>query len=106
MNKFNKVNRKNYKTLAMNNNNASNYIQNIEWNRQIDDTFGVTFDDPDGERIIGGMKYYIHHNRERTRLVIHTRQLSQYSNALLFSMAATIREHFIEIGESYEAICY
>lgn len=85
---------------------CSNYIQNIEGNRQIDDTFGVTFDDPDGERIIGGMKYYIHHSRDRKRLVIHTRQLSQYSNELLFSMAATIREHFIKIGESYEAICY
>ncbi len=85
---------------------CSYYIHNTEGDWQINNTFGVTFDEPDGKRIIGGMKYYIHHSKDRKRLVIHTRQLSQYSNELLRSMANTIRKHFKEIGESYEAICY
>lgn len=83
------------------------YIHNDK-DRQIDDTFGVTFDLPDGKHEYSkGKWFYTHHSRpDRKRLVIHTIQLSQYSEELLRGMAEVINTHFNEIGESYEAICY
>lgn len=86
---------------------CSHYIQNGEDNWQINETFDVTFDLTDGaHKYTKGMSFYTHHNADRSRLVIHTRQLSQYSDALLRGMAGEIQKHFNEIGESYEAVCY
>lgn len=83
------------------------YIHNIEGDRQIDNTFDVTFDLPDGKhQSPTGMCFYTHHSSDRRRLVIHTRQLSQHSDELLRGMAEVIKDHFSKIGESYEAICY
>jgi len=83
------------------------YIHNIEGDWQIDNTFDVTFDLPDGKHEYSrGMCFYTHHSPDRRRLVIHTRQLSQHSDELLSGMAKVIKDHFYEIGESFEAICY
>jgi hypothetical protein len=84
------------------------YIHNLGDDRQIDDTFGVTFDLPDGKyEYSRGKWFYTHHSRpDRKRLVIHTIQLSQYSEDLLRGMAKVIKDHLNDIGESYEAICY
>ena len=84
------------------------YIHNIDGDRQIDDTFRVTFDLTDGKHEYSkGKWFYTHHSRpDRKRLVIHTIQLSQYSEDLLRGMADVIKDHLDKIGESYEAICY
>ncbi len=84
------------------------YIHNIDKDRQIDDTFRVTFDGhPEGYYVYNTKKFFTHHSRpDRKRLVIHTIQMSQYSNDLLRGMAEVIKTHFKEIGETYEAICY
>lgn len=84
------------------------YIHNLDGDRQIDDTFGVTFDGhPEGDYVYNTKKFYTHHSHpDHKRLVIHTIQLSQYSENLLRGMAEVIRDHLNEIGESYEAICY
>jgi hypothetical protein len=86
---------------------CSDYIRNVGNNRQIDDTFDVTFDLSDGaHKYCGRMNFYTHHSADRRRLVIHTRQLSQYSDTLLHGMAEEIQKHFDKIGESYEAVSY
>lgn len=84
------------------------YIHNIAGDRQIDDTFGVTFDGhPEGDYVYNTKKFFTHHSYpDRKRLVIHTIQLSQYSENLLRGMADVIKDHLDKIGESYEAICY
>ena len=84
------------------------YIHNIAGDRQIDDTFGVTFDGhPEGDYVYNTKKFFTHHSYpDRKRLVIHTIQLSQYSEDLLRGMADVIKDHLDKIGESYEAICY
>lgn len=86
---------------------CSHYIHNIDGDRQIDETFDVTYDTKDGAHLYpGGMRFYTHHSSDRRRLVIHTRQLSMYSFELLHGMAEVIIKHLQEIGESYEAISY
>ena len=84
------------------------YIHNIDGDRQIDDTFDVTFDGhPEGDYVYNTKKFFTHHSfPDRKRLVIHTRQLSQYSEDLLRGMAEVIKTHLNEIRESYEAIYY
>ena len=83
------------------------YIHNDK-DRQIDDTFDVTFDGhPEGDYVYNKKKFFTHHGGPGgKRLVIHTIQLSQYSEDLLRGMAEVIKDHFDKIGESYEAICY
>ena len=52
------------------------YIRNRK-ERQIDNTFGVTF--RDGQPFSGtGIRFYNHYNENNTKLVIHTRQLSNF----------------------------
>jgi hypothetical protein len=76
---------------------CSNYIENKEGNWQINNIFGVTFDETNGERKYGkGNWYFIHKSADKKRLVIHTRQLSQnVSGEMLRDMAKTIRDHLI-----------
>lgn len=52
------------------------------------------------------MRFKSYHSADCSRLVIHTRQLSQYSEALLRGMTEEIQKHFNEIGESYEVVSY
>ena len=80
---------------------CSNYIRNNGNDRQIDETFGVHFD-MDGEKRSGehlyenGLWFYTHHNKDNTKLVIHTWQLSQsISDVMLQDMATIIRNHLI-----------
>lgn len=81
------------------------YIRNDGENRQIDNTFDVRFE-MNGENRIGehlydnGLKFYIHRNEDKTKLVIHTHQLSQaISDRMLQDMAKIIREHLDKIGK-------
>lgn len=75
--------------------------------KQIIETFDV---EPGEEHIYSersrSMRFKTYHSSDRSRLVIHTRQLSQYSDVLLRGMSEEIQNHFNEIGESYEAVCY
>lgn len=75
---------------------CSNYIQNIEGNRQINDTFSVKYD------LIGGSYtnyskgnwFYTHHSDDGGKLVIHTRQLSQNcKDKLLQDIASVVSMH-------------
>ena len=52
------------------------------------------------------MWYDSYHSADGKRLVIHTRQLSQYSDELLEGMADVIREHFRKREEEYRAEWY
>lgn len=77
------------------------YIHNDE-DRQIDNTFGVTFRTerfitPTTERITSPtFRFYTHYNEDDSKLVIHTRQLSNFrgnGDQLLKEMATVIRKH-------------
>lgn len=73
------------------------YIHNIDGDRQIDETFSVTYDgDAEGRYDYSKSKskwFCTHHSSDHRRLVIHTIQLSQYSNDLLSGMAQQIQQH-------------
>lgn len=73
------------------------YIVNQADNRQIDDTFGVTFSNL-GLPEDSTQNYWIHYNidPDKPRLVIHTRQLSGgIKNELVFSIGNTIKQFLI-----------
>ena len=61
---------------------CGNYIRNDDKERQIDNTFGVEFITSE---ISQGLPFWIHLNKKKNKLVIHTRQLSSSaaSNELL-----------------------
>jgi hypothetical protein len=73
------------------------YIKNIGdiKNRQIDSTFSVTY--KDRQAFPGsGIWFYNHYNKDNSKLVIHTRQLSNFhgdGNLLIKKMAEVIRKH-------------
>ena len=80
------------------------YIKNIGdgENRQIDNTFGVTFRaekfvTPTTEKITSPtFRFYTHYNEDDSKLVIHNRQLSNFhgnGDQLLKEMATVIRKH-------------
>lgn len=77
---------------------CGSYIKNNEKVPEINDIFGVTFK-PYGrkypkEETPNRQAFWTHYNPDKTKLVIHTRQLSSnVSNELLFEMANVIKEH-------------
>lgn len=80
---------------------CSNYIKNNDRIREIDDVFNVTYDGDDfGKRWYSeGNWFYVHHNGDRSKLVIHTRQLSANVNDdLLTDIGTIIRDHLLKIG--------
>ncbi len=87
---------------------CSKYIVNNEKNWEINNLFEVEYVGDDFETIDGlkGTKYYsrgnwyfLHLNTNKTKLVIHTRQLSSNVNdELLKDMGKIIREHLIKIN--------
>lgn len=80
---------------------CSDYIKNNAELREIDEIFNVTYNGDETGRYWynKGNWFYIHHNEDRTKLVIHTRQLSaDVKNEMLECMGAIIREHLIKIG--------
>lgn len=75
---------------------CSNYIQNNDNIREIDDIFGVTYDGDDTGRFLfnKGNWFYTHHNTSGRKLVIHTRQLSaDVKDDMLKQMAEIIKRH-------------
>lgn len=80
---------------------CSDYIQNIDDLREIDDIFNVTFKPESQSNNIfsKGNWFYAHYNSDETKLVIHTRQLSgNIDNALLEEMGKLINKHLSKIG--------
>jgi hypothetical protein len=85
---------------------CSGYIVNNEKNWEINNLFKVEYPGDDFEYIEGfkaskiysrGNWYFLHLNKEKTKLVIHTRQLSSNVNDdLLRDMGKIIREHLIK----------
>lgn len=75
---------------------------------QINDTFNVVYDEelgsngiPEGwhQKEKGKMWFTTHHNpNDKTKLVIHTWQLSRKDKALLNEMADVIRDHLHKLG--------
>ncbi len=75
---------------------CSNYIENKR-KKEINDVFGVKYiGDEKGEYVkySRGNWFYLHCNEDKTKLVIHTRQLSSNVNTqMLKDMGGIIREH-------------
>jgi hypothetical protein len=85
---------------------CSSYIQNNNKLREIDNIFKVEYVGDDCE-IINGLKgtkhysrgnwYFLYLNNEKTKLVIHTRQLSSnVNNKLLEDLGKIIRNHLVK----------
>ncbi|MBV7282869.1 hypothetical protein, partial [Corynebacterium sp. TAE3-ERU30] len=74
----------------------SDYIKNNDKVREIDDVFGVKFYK---EKIYTEKnKFFLHYNDDKTKLVIHTRQLSSnVKNDLLEDMAKIIIQHLMSL---------
>lgn len=73
---------------------CGNYIKNNESIREIDDIFGVEFDREYNTSTPNPQSFWTHYNPNKTKLVIHTRQLSMdVSNDLLIEMANVIKKH-------------
>lgn len=72
---------------------CSDYIVNNEKNREIDDIFGVKFSGEFKEYSKGNW-FFNHYNEDKTKLVIHTRQLSSnVNNELLLDIGNSIQRH-------------
>ncbi len=72
---------------------CGDYIQNKEI-REIDDIFGVEFVREYKTETLKPQSFWTHYNPEKTKLVIHTRQLSSnVTNELLIEMAKVIKKH-------------
>lgn len=78
---------------------CSDYIKNNDEIREIDDIFGVHYRDEYEKKIYTKSNwYYSHYNDDKTKLVIHTRQLStNVMDELLEDMGKLIRQHLISI---------
>lgn len=74
---------------------CSNYIKNDDKNREIDEIFGVEFKDEYPHKIYNKTTWFFsHYNSNKTKLVIHTRQLSaDVKSELLKDMAEVIKQH-------------
>jgi len=72
---------------------CGDYIQNNDKIREIDDIFGVGFDKKyPNENTKNQQSFWTHYNANKTKLVIHTRQLScNVTNELLKEMANVIK---------------
>jgi hypothetical protein len=70
------------------------YIKNNKKVREIDDIFGVEFVKEYKTDTPNPQSFWTHYNPDKTKLVIHTRQLSMaVSDDLLKDMAKVIKEH-------------
>lgn len=79
---------------------CSNYIQNNDNVREIDNIFNVSFDGPETGKYwySKGNWFFVHHNSDKSKLVIHTRQLSaDVKDDLLKDMGIVISEHLSKI---------
>ncbi|WP_348825582.1 hypothetical protein [Flavobacterium aestuarii] len=75
---------------------CSDYITNSENNREINNIFDVEYIGSEmGTKYYStGNWYFLHYNKNKTKLVIHTRQLStNVNNELLKDLAKIIRKH-------------
>lgn len=78
---------------------CSGYIKNNEKNREIDEIFNVSYlGDVEGKFWFNNSNwFYLHYNQDKTKLVIHTRQLSNRVNGeMLKKMGEVIRKHLIK----------
>jgi len=77
---------------------CSNYIQNNDNVREIDNIFKVKYCDLEKKVYSKTNWFFTHYNYDKTKLVIHTRQLSANVNThLLNDMGKVIREHLIKL---------
>lgn len=79
---------------------CSDYIKNNDEIREIDEIFGVHYRDEYEKKIYTKSNwFYSHYNEEKTKLVIHTRQLStNVMSDLLEEMGKVIRNHLISLN--------
>lgn len=78
---------------------CSDYIKNNSETREIDEIFNVVYDgDEKGKYWFNKTNWFFtHHNPDKSKLVIHTRQLSaDVSNEMLKIMGEVIRQHLIK----------
>lgn len=83
---------------------CSNYITNNENNREINTIFQVEYIGNEiGTKFYStGNWYFLHYNKDKTKLVIHTRQLSTNVNdELLKDLAEIIRKHLKDRKHSH-----
>ncbi len=80
---------------------CGNYIKNNDTTREIDDIFGVLFDRKyPNELTANNYSFWTHYNPCKTKLVIHTRQLStDVPNSLLVEMANVINGFATGVGK-------
>lgn len=74
---------------------CSNYITNNNEVREIDEIFGVKYEEEFPKQVYNKTNWFFSHfNEDKTKLVIHTRQLSaDVKTDLLKDMGRVIREH-------------
>ncbi len=78
---------------------CSDYIKNNDKIREIDEVFNVKYYSSKIYNINTMNGFYIHYNKDKTKLVIHTRQLSQnVKNDLLQDLGLVIREHLEKLS--------
>lgn len=78
---------------------CSNYINNNEDLREIDAVFGVKYNDGFPKKVYNKTNwFYSHYNEDKSKLVIHTRQLSaDVKDDLLKDIGELIRKHLISL---------
>ena len=78
---------------------CSDYVKNNEDIREIEDIFGVKFKEEYENKVYTKTNwFYSHYNEEKTKLVIHTRQLSaNVKPELLIDMGKVIRNQLISL---------
>ena len=76
---------------------CSDYIKNNDEIREIDEIFGVHYKDEYEKKIYTKSNWFFsHYSNDKTKLVIHTRQLStNVMSELLANMGEVIRKHLI-----------
>lgn len=79
---------------------CSDYIKNNDEIREIDEIFGVHYKDEYEKKIYTKSNWFFsHYNDDKTKLVIHTRQLStNVMSELLANMGEVIRKHLISLN--------
>jgi len=78
---------------------CGSYIKNNKKVREIDDIFGVEFDREYKTDSLNPQSFWTHYNSDKTKLVIHTRQLSMaVSDNLLIEMANVIKKQLSKIN--------
>lgn len=74
---------------------CGNYIRNDDFDREINRIFNVTYDTVNGEHKYNDSNwFYCHYNYDKSRLVIHTRNLSSgVKSELIQDMGHIIKKH-------------